>query len=487
VGWLGLAREATDFSDDDLGFVTTIAEMARLTALGWERDRPANVEHTARRTRHLASLVSVASTIGTTLDLDTVLKEILRAVSGVMGCQRTVIFELDTMSNLLNLVAADGISERYWKQSQGVPVTVGGRGHAIAANEMVVSSDVMVESRALAIAPLATEEGFRAFADLPLRRGDEPVGLLSVQFTDPHHFTDDELNLLRILAEQAAVAIENARLYTQTDVELRRRLAAMEALQRVTQEITSTIDLDYILDEVLSEAVRFCNGDAGLIAIFENQEMLLRASLGYEDENTLVRGSKNEITPDSPLMEFFERKESVYINDVQVLSDVNGYPPNARALFITPVFYEQQLVAAILVQSCQPDVFATAEFEFVEGLAIQTSIAIGNTRRYQEQVLRGELIHRRAEQMSLLLEASRTMRSDRALEDILSDVAYAVQEGTGFNIVLISVLEGSYLRRVAGAGIPLADMQRMKNVRHAWSRISALFREEFRLGQCYYF
>jgi hypothetical protein len=82
----------------------------------------------------------------------------------------------------------------------------------------------------------------------------------------------------------------------------------------------------------------------------------------------------------------------------------------------------------------------------VEGLAVQASVAVGNAHRYQEQLQRGALLHQRAEQMSLLLEVSRTMRSDRSLEDILLDVAYAVQEGSGFNVVLISVLEGTYLR-----------------------------------------
>ncbi len=484
IGFIQVAnpKDHRRFTEEDTRILTMLASqisgMVHISQL---------VERMARRTQQLGSLVSVASTIGATLDLEAVLKEILQAVSNVLHCQHTVIFELDSFSNQLNLVAAEGISERYWELSQGIPVTRGGRGHAVAANEMVFSADVWEEPETFAIAPLAKEEGFRAFVDLPLRRGDQPVGLLSVQFVDAHHFSNDELNLLRILAEQAAVAIENARLYTQTDAALRRRLDAMEVLQRVTREITATVDLDHILDEVLGEAIRFCGGDAGLIALFDEQDVELRVFQGYAEEDLRhLRALSSDSKPGSPLYNFVERQELVNIADVQKLSNAAVYPPEARSLLMAPVFYEQRLVAALLIQSHRPNTFGKAEKEFVEGLAVQTAIAIGNTQRYQEQLRRGELIHQRAEQMSLLLEVGRTMRSDRDLEDILLDVAYAVQEGTGFNIVLISVLEGSYLRRVAGAGIPLVELQRMKSIRHAWARIKSLFQERFRLGQCYY-
>ena len=151
-----------------------------------------------------------------------------------------------------------------------------------------------------------------------------------------------------------------------------------------------------------------------------------------------------------------------------------------------PVFYEERLAAALVLQSSQPAAFPPTVLEFIAGLAVQISIAVGNTQRYLEQLERSELMHKRAEQMSLLLEVSRTMRSDRPLDETLLDIAYAVQEGTGFNIVLISVVESLTVRRVAGAGIPLARLEQMKGVRHSWPRIRALLQEQFRLGRCYY-
>ena len=445
------------------------------------------MERMTRRTTHLNSLVSIAATIGSTLDLNTVLEKVVDGVSNILNCQRTVIFELDSVANVLNLVAARGVSDRYKTLSQKIPVEIGARAHAVAANEMVFSEDILLEPASLAVAPLAKTEGFRAFVDLPLRRGHQPIGLLSVQFLEAHHFTEDEFSLLRILAEQAAVAIENARLYTQTDDELRRRLAALEALQRVTREITATVDLDYILREVLKKAMHFSNADAGFIALLASQELEFRAYQGYDDAalkhlDTLA----HNVQTDSLFAKFLLHPEFVYEPAVSQLAPPLLLALGVESLLMSPVFYEQRLVAVMVLQSTRMDAFSQATKEFVEGLAVQTAIAFGNAQRYQEQLVSGSLIRQRAEQMALLLEVNRTMRSDHALEDILLDVAYAVREGINFEIVLISVLEGNALRRVAGAGIPLTELQRMKKVYHSWSRIEILFLEEFRLGQCYY-
>lgn len=443
--------------------------------------------HMQHSTQHLRSLVSVASAVNTSLDLQTVLEEVVNAVSRVFDCQRTAIFVLDPVSNLLSLAASKGVSDRYRSLSQSIPVVKGGRAHAIAANEMVISVDINQEPEITAIAPFAVEEGFQAFADLPLRCGELPVGLLSVQFTEVHHFTDDELSILQILAEHAAVAIENARLYTATDVALRRRLDALAALQRVTGEITSTVDLNYILQVVLDEAMNFSQADAGLVLLYEDLRPELRTVKGYstifEDLKSIVESPDF----DSLWNDFAEHNEPYYLVELESASEPDICNlPNAKSLLITPVFYEGQLAAVILVQSSSIRAFATAVVEFLQGLAVQTSIAVGNSKRFQEQLQRGELMHKRAEQMSLLLEVSWTIRSDRSLEAILQDIAYAVQEGTGFEIVLISVLESNYLRRVAGAGIPLKELDRMKQVRQPWDRLKALFREEFRMGHCYY-
>ncbi len=445
------------------------------------------LEYMEARAQHLASLVSVAAAMSSSLELGKVLETIAQAVAQVMGCQRSAIFEWDQVENVLNLVAAYGVSERYRAMSQGVPVTLGGRAHAVAANEIVLAEDVLAHSAVAEVAPLAGSEGFRAFVDLPLQRGEKPLGLLTVQFVEPHHFSSEELNLLRILAEQAAVAIENARLYCATDEELRRRVQSLEALQRITRQITSTLNLDDVLQMVMDEAIRFGGADAGLIILLGGHKPDLRVTRGY-DATALAQLQEMAAHPQqsAALAQFIAQPETRYIPDLLELPNQDRDLPGARSVILAPVFYEEHLAGVIVLQSALPNAFNRVVLDFIEGLVTQTAIAVGNSRRYYDQLARGELMHQRAEQMRLLLEITRTMRSDRPLEDMLLDMAYATQEAIGYDVVLISVLEGKMVRRVAGAGIPLADFERMKRTRQPWARISPLLHERFRIGNCYY-
>ena len=267
---------------------------------------------------------------------------------------------------------------------------------------------------------------------------------------------------------------------------LRQRLVAMESLQRVTRELTTTIELEYILTIVLDEVLRFSNGTAGFVVTFDVNDVNLRAIKGYSESDQGFLQTLLIKTSEHPLISFIHEQRTVYNGDVAALHLENEFAINAHSLLISPVFYAERLAAAIVIQSDKQDAFNPAVVGFAEGIAIQSSIAVGNSQRYQEQVQRGQLMHQRAEQMSHLLEVSRTMRSDRPLEEILLDVAYAVQEGSGFDIVLISVLEGNQLRRVAGAGIPLVELDKHKQIRLPWQRVADLCKERFRIGQCYY-
>jgi PAS domain S-box-containing protein len=485
VGFIQVAnpRTAPRFTENDVArlmmLTSQLSGMVRISQL---------LEHMERRADQMSSLASVASAIGSSLDLDRVLESMAQAVSQVLDCRRTAIFVLDRARRVLQLAAAQGVSDEYIRNSQAVPIELGGRAHAVATKAPVVVDDVQDAGELGAVAPLAGSEGFRAYADIPLLRGEQVVGLLSVQFAETHHFDADELDLLNILAEQAAVAVENARLYEETDEELRRRVASLEALQRVTQEITSTLNLDRILELVLNEAMRFAEAEAGLIVLWQmDASPDVRSFMGYDEvQLTQLRQIAEDPASSSIFERFLQNPEITYIPDLEEVSANQGVLEEARSLLLSPVFYQEQLAAIILLQSEQPHAFTEAGTEFVGGLAAQTSIAIGNARRYEEQMKRGEVMHRRAEQMRLFLEVSRTLRSDRPLDKVLLDMAYATQEAINYDIVMISVREGDVARRVAGAGMPLKELERLKEVPQPWNKIARLFREKFRLGQSYY-
>lgn len=478
---VGNPRRGRRFTEADVQLLrmltSQLSGMVRISQL---------LERMEVRTQQMTSLVSVASAIGSSLDLDAVLAEIVQAVAQVLKCKRTAIFVLDALHNTLNLAAAVGVSEKYREISQAVPVELGGRTHAVAANEIVVVEDTLSQAR-FNTSQLTSTEGLRAFVDLPLCRDEKPLGMLTVQFLEAHRFTTDELHLLTVLAEQAAVAIENARRYGATDEELRRRVRALESLQQVTREILSTLDLDHILQLVLQEALRFGEATAGGVLLWDGVSLELRAAQGYDEADLAqLREHLTHAENLDLLKSLAQQPDPLYFPDLVEQPETALTFLEARSLLLAPIFYEGELAAVLLLQSAAPQAFPPAAREFATGLAMQTAIAVGNARRYEEQLARGELMYQRFEQIRLLLEVARTMRSDRPLEDTLLDMAYATQEAIGYQTVLISVLEGQLTRRVAGAGIPLTDLEEMKKERTPWTLISSLLQERFRMGQCYY-
>ncbi|MGC9393330.1 MAG: GAF domain-containing protein [Anaerolineae bacterium] len=478
-GWLVLTRQAP-FTADDVERAGDAVAMAQIAAAGIGRYERVD-QARANQVQELETVQRMGRLIGESLDLETTMDVILETLAGLIPYDAGEITLLDAdQSMLVSQATRANATARRSAQTEGVSYRIDeGLSGWLARKRQPLLIDDVLEAEIAEPKDETLKLWARSFLGVPMVAHGELVGTLEIAAAEPGQFTEHHQKLAEIFGGQAAIAIENARLYSQTDAELRRRLEALEALQRITRDITATIDLNYILNGVLEEAIRFSGATAGLIALSDGESFELQISRGYGEA---ALGDLEH----SLASEFLTHQDTMYIPDTQQLPNAESFPPGARTLLVEPVFYEERLAAAILVQAEQPAAFTPTVLEFIAGLAVQTSIAVGNARRYQEQLERGELMHKRAEQMALLLEVSRTMRSDRPLEETLLDIAYAVQEGTGFNIVLISVVEGMTLRRVAGAGIPLTRLEQMKQVRHPWPRIQALFQERFRLGRCYY-
>ncbi len=453
-------------------------------------------EATRQRAAELRSLAKLSATVSESLELEHVLQAIASAVLELIGCQRSAIFVLDEAQQVLRLAMAQGLSDEYVAQSRVLTLERDGRAHAFVSGEPWIVSDVSaLEEDHRGAIPDVVRKRFSAFADLPLKRADRPIGLLSAMFDRVHHFSDIEIELLSVLSDQAAVAIDNARLYTQTDEELRQQVEALSGLHRVSREISATLNLEHILQLMLEEACRLSQADHAVILLRETEQEAfeLAACINYtEEEKANLRASFQAREFPPALAQVLESHDSTLIHNMRAYGagdDEFGLALGSLSMLIAPIFYKEALVGFISLESAEPFTFDKGILAFVEGLAAQAATAIGNAQRYREQIERGELLRRRADQLAAVLGVSRALRSDRPLEKILEEVAYAIQESVGFNQVLISVLEGDppARRRVAAAGLPIAEFEEIKQTREPWSVAADLMTNEFRISQSYYF
>jgi PAS domain S-box-containing protein len=278
---------------------------------------------------------------------------------------------------------------------------------------------------------------------------------------------------------------------------LRKRIIELEALQRIAQALSSTVDLTRLMATVLHEGMHTLNAGHGNIVLRDgsSEQYVVRASEGYAPEEleriTAHLNQQPLIGAPSLILLALRQGKTQSIQDAaEAGADVIVcVKPSTRSTVSVPIYYAGEVVGVLSLGSDQPHHFAADSLEFLETLASQASIAIGNAWNYEEQVRQRDDLRRRAQQMDQLFQITQGARTSRPLEDVLEDAAYGIQESVGFRVVLFSVVEGDppMLRRLVGAGIPLKAMEDLKAIRQPLDVILSILRDEFRVSRGAYF
>ncbi|MES0102013.1 GAF domain-containing protein, partial [Mesorhizobium sp. M0019] len=139
------------------------------------------------------------------------------------------------------------------------------------------------------VALIAEAGGFRTVLAAPLLREGDLVGVFVMTRVEPQPFNPKEIALVETFADQAVIAIENARLFEAVQSRTRELAASvgeLEALGEVSKAVNSTLDLDTVLKTIVAKAVQLSETDAGTIYVFSStrQQFRPRANFGMSDE-----------------------------------------------------------------------------------------------------------------------------------------------------------------------------------------------------------
>jgi PAS domain S-box-containing protein len=319
----------------------------------------------------------------------------------------------------------------------------------------------------------------------------EPLGLGTVVALCVAGIVATRLGLWSILGAYPG----NAPPAEQTDERFQARLEELTALQRTTQRLNATLALEDILQVVLESGMQTTGATHGKLVLMDTdtEHLALRTSEGYSDqERTIIERSLNDPGGDGITHQVFGSGQARLVDDVRLEPFAVSVRGDTRSALAVPIFYEGIVAGTIDLCHTEVGAFDQGDLAFVQALAEQAAVAIGNALRFEDQLRVNSALRRRTEQMDGLLAVSQKLRADLPLEDALEEIAYAIQETVGFNIVMISIVEGQegdgpMLRRVAAAGLPLAVFAEARRVRQPLERYDHLFREEYRQGLCYFF
>ncbi|MCB0166117.1 MAG: GAF domain-containing protein, partial [Anaerolineae bacterium] len=309
---------------------------------------------------------------------------------------------------------------------------------------------------------------YRTFIGAPLMSGSKLLGTLELAAVAPHKFTDQDVPLLEIIAGQTAIVLENTQLFSATNRQLQVRLDELDGLQRVSKELNSTLDLSKILGAVLEEALRVTQADFGNVYFYNaaTTELIAYTDQPESPSSQLSNGrGRQAISAKQGIVGRAIRSgQSILVSDVTQDKDYIHLGYNVRSKVVVPIRYGGEPVGVINLESRQPHFFNHEQRHYLELLANQTAVAIGNAEAYHQQRLEREQASRRADQLLRLAEISSTFRTNRPLSDVLEDIAFAVADSVGYDVVLISLVRDDppLLYHEVGMGIPLAQLAELR-------------------------
>ena len=232
-------------------------------------------EESERRGRETRALLEAGRAVTASLDGEATMRVIMEQAKAVLGVASCGIMIRDpATSELVNVASLDLppslVGRIRLKEGEGVT------GLAVAERRPVQSPDLWAEERGAArYGALRRETGFRSMLAVPLREGDRAVGALVVFRLDVHEFTPAEEELLLALADQAAIALEHARLYERLEEVVEDRTRELDAQKRFVEVVLETLPLGvFVLDadlrvlRVNREGGRVLPADAGVGAPF---------------------------------------------------------------------------------------------------------------------------------------------------------------------------------------------------------------------------
>ena len=245
--------------------------------------------------------------------------------------------------------------------------------------------------------------GFRTILATPLMRDEALVGVIVLRRLEVRPFTDKQVELLKTFADQAVIAIENVRLFTELQArtaELTRSVGELEALGEVGRTISSTLDLETVLATVVSRANELAGTDGGAIYEFDaaTRAFRLQATDRFPEEFAAVLRTTPLVYGEGAVGRAAKTREPIQISDV---TDTDAYSSSVkdallrfgyRSLLAVPLLSEDEVVGALVVNRHAVGAFADRTVELLRTFAAQSALAIQNARLFQEIEDKGRLL-----------------------------------------------------------------------------------------------
>jgi GAF domain-containing protein/two-component sensor histidine kinase len=288
-----------------------------------------------------------------------------------------------------------------------------------------------------------------AIVGLPLKVREKVVGVMNVAFLQPHDFEEAELVGLGLLADQAAIMIQNAKLFESVDKERR----FVQLIYDVAQELVNTLSQDEILQRAVSLTASHLNARSCEAFILDpfTRRLIPRASARKDQLDLSDIQEKLTLEFGEGLVGWVvQAGQPVLIGDVTeddrwvTVDDVDDM---IRSAICAPLIAGGEMLGVIGVYHTEKEAYTLEHLDLLVAIARQVSVAVSNAQRYAQ-------IDRRLTEMTVVRQVVQVVNRRLEMQALLDEVVHQVGAVLGYPVVEVYLVEERFLKLGASYGGP---------------------------------
>jgi GAF domain-containing protein len=358
------------FSETELNFLVGIAHQASIAI---ESGRL--FEEIARRAQETAAIAEVGRDISSTLKLDVVLERIATYAKELLRAETSAVYLADSNTNMLQAIASIGIEATEIK-SDPIHLGTGILGNIAMQMTGEIVNDTFADPRSITIK--GTEPiPFEHIMGVPVLLNNQLTGLLAVwRIGKDLDFKPTELSFLASLAQQAAIAIGNARLF---HAEQQRRQEA-ETLREATAIVATTLDSERAIELILAQLARVLKYDSASVQLLREGYLEIVGGRGWLSESSVL-GMRFPVPGDNPNTIVIQERRPVILNALETFEPFRSEPHNhIRSWLGAPLIAHGEVIGMLSMDSIEPDYFNEEHIRLATAYANQAAVAIDNAQ-----------------------------------------------------------------------------------------------------------
>ena len=439
-----ITRGYREFSDRDVQLLVSIAQQ-----IGVAVEKVALYEDTRSRLAQLTALQETTMAVASTLELQRLLRLIIQQAIDLLEAGGGILNLVDWEAWEDEVVAATGSARPSLGRRSSLESSLSGWAtlNRQAAMSNQIPEDHRVDRPGLRWLEAETGQAVRNAAVAPLLVKDQALGTLAIldKQGGQASFEQSDLDLLQSFANQAATAIENARLFEAEQ----RRAEQFRGITEVGRRISSVLDLHELLRAVvqlIKEIFGYYNVNIFLVDA-ESGALVLQAGLGGYTDDRPPLGSCVGSDGEGIVAWIAATGEPLLVNDVTSDPRYFATPalPDTRSELGVPIDVRGETVGTLDVQSTELNAFDRDDLVTLQNMADQIGIAVENARLF-------EAVQRRAEQFRVISEVGRHITSITSIDSVLQQVVDLIQSAFNYDHVGIAMIDDGMATYRVGAG-----------------------------------